>query len=300
MSKKVSAWLALCVLVSGLLILGACAPLKVVNALVPGDSFELRDGIAYGVGNRQILDVYRPVAKPPGPEGWPVVVFFYGGTWNSGERGDYKFVGEALASRGYLALVADYRLYPEVSYPDFLRDCATAVGFALEHSQKWGGDPRKVFVMGHSAGAYNAAMVALDPRQLAAVGHQPSELAGWVGLAGPYDFLPIENRDARPVFHHPDYPAGSQPIDHAGAASPPAFLGAATSDDLVDPRRNTAGLARKLQAAAVPVSQRFYPEVGHVSLVLAFAKPLRWLAPVLDDVDGFLAAPKSAPAPTQP
>ena len=131
-----------------------------------------------------------------------MVVFYYGGSWNRGERAQYRFVGEALASRGILTLVADYRLYPEVRYPDFLRDSAAALSYGLDHAADWGGNPDKVYVMGHSAGAYNAAMMALDPRWLAAHGRSPQQLAGWIGLAGPYDFLPLTNLDAMPVFHH--------------------------------------------------------------------------------------------------
>jgi acetyl esterase/lipase len=118
-----------------------------------------------------------------------------------------------------MTLVADYRLYPEVRYPDFLSDSAQALAYGFEHAAQLGGDPRRVFVMGHSAGGYNAAMLALDARWLKAAGHVPNELAGWIGLAGPYDFYPITNPDAKPVFFHPDYPANSQPI---GFTSPDA------------------------------------------------------------------------------
>jgi acetyl esterase/lipase len=126
--------------------------------------------------------VYAP-RTPASPSGHPVVVFFYGGSWNRGERADYRFVGEALAARGVLTLVADYRLYPEVRYPDFLSDSAQALAFGLREAARLGGDPRGVFVMGHSAGAYNAAMLALDATRLAPTGHSPRELAGWIGLA---------------------------------------------------------------------------------------------------------------------
>jgi len=217
-----------------------------------------------------------------------VVVFFYGGSWNRGERADYKFVGEALASRGVLTLIADYRLYPEVRYPDFLDDCAQALSYGLREAGALGGNPKRVFVMGHSAGAYNAAMLALDARWLERAGQSPKALAGWVGLAGPYDFLPITNPDAKPVFNHPNYPAGSQPLAHADRGSPPAFLGAARTDDLVNPQRNTVGLARKLEAAGVPVSLNLYNRVNHVTLAAAMSWPLRWLAPVLDDVAAFV------------
>ena len=224
-----------------------------------------------------------------------MVVFFYGGSWNSGERRNFAFVGEALASRGILTLLADYRLYPEVRYPDFLHDSAAALAWGLSRAEGLGGNPRRVFVMGHSAGAYNAAMLALDARWLAPTGHTPRELAGFVGLAGPYDFLPIENPDAQPVFFHPNYPPGTQPLDYASAAAPRSFLGAAKADKLVDPQRNTQSLANRLQAAGVPVTVKLYNRVGHVTLIASFGAPLRWLAPVLDDVAAFINAPPGKP-----
>lgn len=265
----------------------ACAPLRVLNALAPAGTHTRTAGVAYGPGPRQRLDVYRPASAAP-PGGWPVVVFFYGGSWNRGERADFAFVGEALAARGLLALVADYRLYPEVRYPDFLRDCAAALAWGLGHAQQLGGNPRRVVVMGHSAGAYNAAMLALDARWLQPTGHAPRELAGFVGLAGPYDFLPMTNPDAQPVFFHPDYPPGTQPLQHAGAGAPPGFLGAARDDSLVNPQRNTLGLGARLKESGVPVTVKLYDRVGHATLIAALAAPLRWLAPVLDDVAGFV------------
>ena len=233
---------------AALLAVAACAPTATLNALAPRGTHSVIEGVAYGPLLRQRLDIYRPVAAAPAG-GFPVVVFFYGGSWNTGERADYRFVGEALASRGVLTLVADYRLYPEVRYPDFLTDSALALRHGLEHAGELGGNPKRVFVMGHSAGGYNAAMLALDARWLRAVGHAPAELAGYIGLAGAYDFLPMTNPDAQPVFFHPNYPAGTQPLEYAGATSPRSFLGAAKTDPLIDPQRNSAGLATRLRAA---------------------------------------------------
>lgn len=276
--------------------LAACSPVTALNALAPGDTHTRTAGVAYGPGPRQQLDVYKPASAAPAG-GWPVVVFFYGGSWNRGERGDYAFVGEALAAKGVLTLVADYRLYPEVRYPEFLRDSAAALAWGLSHAQGLGGNPRRVFVMGHSSGGYNAAMLALDARWLQAAGHRPGELAGFIGLAGPYDFLPIENPDVKPVFFHPDYPPGTQPMQHAAAGAPRSFIGAALDDKLVDPNRNARGLANKLQAAGVPVTLKLYDRVSHATLIGAFGRPLRWLAPVLDDVAAFV---NDAPPATTP
>ena len=267
--------------------LTACAPITVLNSLVARDSYALTPSVAYGNLPRQRLDVYKPTTVAP-PGGYPVAVFFYGGSWNRGERGDYKFVAAALASRGVLTLVADYRLYPVVRYPDFLEDSAKALAYGLEQAAALGGNSRRVFVMGHSAGAYNAAMLAFDARWLHAAGHEPTELAGFIGLAGPYDFLPITNPDAKPVFFHPNYPSRTQVFEHVTAAAPRTFLGAARTDNLVDPQRNTVGLANHLQAVGRPATVQLYSRVNHMTLVAAFAAPLRWMAPVLDDVAAFI------------
>jgi acetyl esterase/lipase len=266
-----------------LALLAGCSPLGVLNSLVPSATHKLSSDISYGPALRHKLDVYTPAqAAPVG--GYPVAVFFYGGSWNRGEKADYKFVGEALASRGILTLVADYRLYPEVRYPDFLSDCALALAYGLEKAASLNGNPKRVFVMGHSAGAYNASMLALDSRWLKAAGRAPSELAGFIGLAGPYDFLPMTNPDTQPVFFHPNY--------YATATAPRTFLGAAKEDSLVNPQRNTVGLHDRLKAAGAPTTLRLYDRVNHVTLVAVLGAPVRWLAPVLDDVVGFVNSVK--------
>ncbi len=266
--------------------LSACSPVGLLNAISPTDSYNKTSAIAYGSDPRQRLDIYVPTAKKAGPT--PVVLFFYGGSWNSGERNDYRFVGEALASKGYVAVIADYRLYPQVRYPDFLKDGAHAFAWVHQHIAVYGGDPEHMFVMGHSAGGYNAAMLALDPRLLAEVNLSASDMRGWIGLAGPYDFLPIENPDVRPVFFHPNSPPDSQPINHVTASAPPALLMAAEKDDLVNPKRNTGGLAKRLREAGVPVSEHYYDNVSHISLVAALSRPLRYKAPALDEIARFI------------
>ncbi len=266
--------------------LGACSALNLVNALVPDGTYTATRNLEYGPDPRNQLDVYQPRDG----DGYPVVVFFHGGSWTSGSRADYKFVGEALASQGILAVIAGFRLYPQVRYPDFLVDCAQAVAWAAREASLYGGDSRRLYVMGHSSGAYNAAMLALDPRWLSSAGLAPTALAGWIGLAGPYDFLPMQDPQSQPVFNHPDYPAGSQPIDYVSKAAPRTFLGAAASDDLVDPERNTKQLAEQLRLVGVPVTLRMYGEANHYTLIGAFARPLRGLEPVLGDVVEFVHA----------
>ncbi|WP_150596124.1 alpha/beta hydrolase [Pseudomonas fluorescens] len=268
-----------------LLALSACSPVKLLNALTPDSTFDKTAGIAYGDDPRQKLDVYVPRHALPDA---PVVVFFYGGSWNSGAREDYNFVGEALASRGIVAVVADYRLYPQVRYPLFLQDGARAVAWTKAHIREFSGNPQRLYLMGHSSGGYNAAMLALDGDLLAAAGMSPKDLRGWIGLAGPYDFLPIENPAVRPVFFWPDSPPQSQPINHVSRGAPPALLIAASEDDLVNPTRNTGGLAHKLRAAGVSVQDFYYSRPNHITLVATLSRPLRGLAPVLDQVVGFI------------
>ncbi len=285
------------VLAAGLAALLAFAAIHAtatLNAIASVNSRRVDAAVPYGPLQRQRLDVYKPSSAAPAG-GFPLVVFFYGGSWNRGERADYQFVGEALASRGVIALLADYRLYPEVRYPDFLSDCALALAYGLREAARLGGDPRRVFVMGHSAGAYNAAMLALDAKRLAPTGHSPDELAGWIGLAGPYDFLPMKNPDTRPVFFHPNYPSGTQPLDYASKQTPRSFLGAAAEDSFVNPQRNTVGLASRLRDAGAAVEMKLYPRVNHLTLVAALAWPMAWLAPVLDDVVDFINADPSSP-----
>lgn len=281
------------VVVGAAALLTACSPLRAIDVVTPRDSHRQTPDVAYGPLERQKLDVYEPLGAPP-RAGWPVVVFFYGGTWVGGDRADYRFVGEALAARGVLALVADYRVYPEAAYPAFLQDSAAAVGFALDQADRWRGDRRRVFVMGHSAGGYNAAMVALDARWLAGSQHRPGELAGWIGLAGAYDFFPLEpSSPARPVFNHPNYPPQGQPVDWTAPGldrAPRAFLAAPAGDKVVSVERSTLQLSRKLRASGVPVETVVYPGIGHALIAGAFARPLRRFAPVLDDTVRWIGA----------
>jgi len=175
-----------------------------------------------------------------------------------------------------------------VRYPAFLEDCAQAVAWAARQAQLYGGDPQRLYVMGHSAGAYNAAMIALDPRWLAAAQLSPKVLRGWIGLAGPYDFLPITNLQTRPVFFYPDTPVDSQPVNHVSAGAPPALLIASSHDDTVNPVRNTGGLEKQLRAAGDSVQEVYFDGTGHATLVGAMSRPLRGRAPVLDTVERFV------------
>lgn len=279
---------AIAALVSG------CSGAQVLDRLVAHDTYHGPTGVPYGPNPRHLLDVYQP-ATGTAPGNAPVVLFFYGGNWTSGERAEYRFVGEALAANGIIAVVADYRLSPNVRYDGFLGDCALALQWTLVNAASLGGDPARVMVMGHSAGAYNAAMLALDPRWLAPLGLTPDRLAGWIGLAGPYDFLPIVDPQVQVAFGWPHTPAYSQPIFYADAKAPRSLLLAARNDKVVDTQRNTVGLANRLRAAGTDVEMRIFDHLSHVTTVAALARPLDWLAPVLSTVVDFVRGdPKPA------
>ncbi len=276
-------------------LLSGCSASGVLDKLVPTDSHRMEPGVAYGPDARHQLDIYRPLQNPVGT-GHPVVLFFYGGSWTTGERAQYRFVGEALARHGVLVLVADYRLSPQARYPAFLQDGALAAQWVFANAARLGGDTARIHLVGHSAGAYNVAMLALDPRWLAPVGLKPAQLAGWVGIAGPYDFLPIGNRDVQVAFEWPNTLPDTQPIAHVSAAAPRSLLLAANSDSLVNPQRNTVGLAQRLQDAGANTRVMLFDRVNHVTVLASLASPLNWLAPVLPEVLGFVKeSPQKAP-----
>lgn len=277
-------------------VLSACSPVNVLNRLVPSSTYDFEGDVGYGAAARQRLDVYRPLSTARAATGArPLVVFFYGGTWTTGERASFKFVGEALASRGAVVVIPDYGRSPAFRYPVFVQDSALAVKWALDNAERLGADPKQVYVMGHSSGGYNAAMVALDARWLGAVGANPGQLAGWIGLAGPYDFLPIENPDAQVAFNWPDTPADSQPLAHVSAAAPRTLLMAARNDKLVNPVRNTGQMTTRLRTAGVDVQSREFDDLNHITLIGAVAKPLQWLGgPVLPPLVEFLGLSTAA------
>lgn len=267
--------------------LAGCSALDVLNAVSKSGESVPTLGLAYGDHPRQKLDVYRPVRPMAGPP--RAVVFFYGGSWQEGDRTDYAFVGQALAAMGAVAMVVDYRLYPEVCYPGFLLDCAAATAFAQRWLAQHGYEGARLFVAGHSAGAYNAAMLATDSRWLASQGLGIDSLSGWIGMAGPYNFLPIQVPDLLPVFNHPHETQDSQPLFHVGPHwVPRTLLLTGEHDAYVDVRRNTLSLADRLMQYRHPVELKIYPRLDHKTLIAALAPPLQFLGPVLSDVADFV------------
>ncbi len=263
----------------------ACAPLKAFNTLTPHDGGvrKIVSSAAYGEGPRHTLDVYAPTNAPKNA---PVIVFFYGGAWNSGAKADYSFAADALASCGFVVAMPDYRLVPEVRYPDFLYDGAAAIGWVRNNIARYDGDPNRMILAGHSAGAYIAIMLALNRDYLAKAGVPDAAIKGAAGISGPYDFYPFDVKASTEAFGQAPDPQATQPVTYARADAPPLLLVYGDKDTTVKPR-NTISLAAKLTALGAPVEAKAYPGVDHVTPMLAMSIPFRGKAPVREDVCAF-------------
>ncbi|ODT73520.1 MAG: alpha/beta hydrolase [Pelagibacterium sp. SCN 64-44] len=253
-----------------------------VAAAMDGGTAKVGDGVAYADGTRHRLDVYAPEQRGAAA---PVVFFIYGGGWSRGERSDYQFVGRALAARGFVTVIADYRLVPEVRYPAFLEDSAQALRWVQDNIANYGGDPSRLFLAGHSAGAYNAVMLALDPSFLQDYG-VTIPIRAVAALSGPYDFYPFEYNEVREAFGEAPNPEGTQPINLITANAPPMYLATGTSDPIVR-MQNTERFADRLRAQGVWVTTQYYEGFGHMEPVIAMGALWRWRMPVLDDMVGF-------------
>jgi acetyl esterase/lipase len=262
-----------------------CSPIAAVNALVPKSGYGVVEAVPYGNGPRHKLDLYIPTDAAAAP----VVVFFYGGGWKSGVREDYRFAAEAFASAGFLTVVPDYRLHPEVSFPAFVEDGAAAIAWVTRNIAAHGGDSGRIYLVGHSAGAHIAALLALDGRFLAAEGVDRQAIRGAVGMAGPYDFLPIREKYWGIFGADPRHWPETQPIHFVDGREPPMFLLAGESDTTVDPG-NVRRLATRIRATGGTVDTKLYPNIGHVFLVGMLAAPLSGAASVRADVIAWLKA----------
>ena len=267
--------------------LEGCARLGYFAANAPAifGSYRRHVNIAYGPGPQHRLDVYVPQRAAASLR--PVVVFWHGGRWREGDKADYRFIGAALAACGYVAMVANYRHYPQVKMPGFMDDAARAAMWAEAHASEFGGAPERLYLMGHSAGAHLAALLTLDPRYFAASGRAAPRIAGVIGLSGPYDFLPLIEADVQDMFGpQPLYPQ-SQPVNFVRADAPPMLLIHGLKDDTVRPK-NSINLAAALGAVGAPVTLKLYPNRSHSDTVAALTTLLRGRAPTLADIKHFV------------
>ena len=265
----------------------ACSPLGALNGanrLTPGDGGVKRivAGAAFGSDARQRLDGWAP---EDASAKLPVIVFFYGGSWKSGDRDGYGFAARALAARGFVVVVPDYRLVPQVRWPAFVEDGAAALKWVAANIANHGGDPARIGVIGHSAGAHIALLLSLDRRWGVA-----DHIKAAVGLAGPYDFRPFEPGGAAEAAlgNAPDL-ADTQPIHFARPDAPPLLLLHGDADETVKPR-NSLALAKAITDQGGRATAKLYPGIGHIGILLALSKPFRGKAPVLVDASNFLLA----------
>ena len=258
----------------------------VVNATSGDRDLDVHADVVFDPAHHLAMDIYAP----KGARDLPVVVFFYGGSWQDGKRQWYRWMGETLARHGLVAAIPDYRKYPQVRMQGFVTDAAHAVAWVHAHARDYGGDPDVLFLMGHSAGAQIAALLATDGSWLRRVGMQSRQLAGFIGLAGPYDFLPL----TEPVFigmfgSTQQEQARSQPINFVDGDEPPMLLLQGTDDHIVQPK-NALALAQQMRVQHEPIELRLYPRIGHVRLLLSFSRFLRHSSPALRDTLAFIRA----------
>ena len=245
---------------------------------------ETKLAIAFGDDERQRLDVYSPAEKGV----HPVLVFFHGGSWYHGEREGYAFLGRAFASRGYVTVIADYRKFPDVKFPAFVEDTADAVAWTHGNIAKHGGDPERIFLMGHSAGAHLSMLATLDPQWLARKKLDSSIVKGVIGLAGPFDFLPFE-KDGSADKAMGDWPREkeTQPITYARGDAPPLLLLQGSNDDLVG-AHNSENLKAAMVKAGGKADYKLYKDVDHYEIIMAVARPFRDKATVIEDSVAFM------------
>ena len=273
----------LLLMVAGVAQLCGCSGVQILDFVTPSKGYIAHKDIAYGTHARQKLDVYVP--EKPDPAGG-VILFFYGGSWQKGSKDMYRFVAQNFASRGYVTVIADYRLYPEVYYPAFVEDGAQAVSWVHQHIGAYGGRSDNLFLAGHSAGAYIAVMLSLNESFLRAQGGDISWVRGTMGVAGPYDFLPFTDPNIQSIFSQTE-DVKTQPITYANRSAPPLLLMSGDADEDVGVK-NTEHLTAKLRGLGAPVTEKIYPGVGHIDIVLALASGFDHKAPTLSDMLAFI------------
>jgi acetyl esterase/lipase len=261
--------------------------LDIINSLTPGDGGveQVAAGQVFSDKTGLKLDVWAPAGDVKASK--PVLIFFYGGGWAHGERAHYGFAAKAFAAKGFVVVIPDYRKVPDVRFPAFVEDSAEAVKWVRDNIASYGGDPARITLSGHSAGAYNAVMLTVDRRYLRAVGVDPAIIRATVGMSGPYDFYPFDSRRSIDAMYGWPRPMETQPIAFADKGTPPIMVMTGTADDTVKPR-NAILMAKRLDKLDRTVVFKAYEGLSHEDVVMALSKPFRGKAPVLDDAAAFL------------
>ncbi|MDO3384907.1 alpha/beta hydrolase [Gilvimarinus sp. SDUM040013] len=273
-------------IITGLATLSACSSTDVLNTLNRAEHYRTHTSLTYGQQPRQTLDVYQP-RQPDATSASCLVVFVYGGGWDSGRKEQYGFVGAQLAKRGHTVVIPDYRLYPDVAYPTFVEDVSLAIASEKVSELR---NERPLILIGHSAGAMIAGLISYDDRYLRSQGLDKSVIDGYISLAGPHDyFLPSDKPRWVSIFGEAaDQQRSALTVEHIHANNPRTLILHGADDDTVTPN-SAHSLQRKLAAVNVSATKKIYSGVGHVRIMAAMAWPLHFLAPTLQDIDTELA-----------
>lgn len=223
---------------------------------------------------RHRLDVYAPKGKAAVPR--PVVVFIHGGSWNSGSKNFYSFIGRRLAKQGVVAVIINYRLAPQVRVPQMADDCARAVAWTATHIQDYGGDPQRLFVMGHSAGGGLAALLTANDALFRRWGLPRNPLKGAI-LDDPagldmYDYLqkmqyPNDEQYLVPFSQDPAVWKQTSALYHLAAHTPPFILliGGETYPSISS---SSARFRERLRALGHTPRYTVLPGKQHIPMVL--------------------------------
>ena len=257
-------FILLCIFLSA-----GCSPFKVADVLSPYSGYEVITNVPYGTLERQKLDIYTPTKKQKSSD---IIIFIYGGSWKSGEKSNYRFIAQPFTNAGFITIVPNYRLYPEVRFPEFNKDVAKAVAWVHRNLSNSTG-PKNIVLVGHSAGAHIAALISLDPKYLEVEGLSPSIIKTWVSLAGPLAFNPLKTRSTRPIFETvKDDIKQAQPINFSRKNSRPAVLFHGKKDTTVY-EKNAILTAQALKKNDNRVIQKSFAGIGHIGLLLSIARP---------------------------
>jgi acetyl esterase/lipase len=274
----------------------ACSSVQyfIANAPTTFGAYDRKTNLEFGADKRLRLDVYQPRGQHADR---PIVVFWYGGSWLRGDRSQYRFVGAALAERGFVTVLPDYRLFPQVRFPAFVDDGARAVAWVQQHAHEFGGDPNRIVLMGHSAGAHMASYLAFNHDYLKRAGARPESVVGLVGLSGPYVLNP-NSRVLHEIFASPYTIKDWQPARFVDAGAPPTLLVHGSSDGVVSVEQ-TRALSEALRRNNVHVETEILDGRGHADTVAAFSLILRYRAPVLDETVKFIETVTSQTGPSR-
>jgi len=308
LGKKVNRQMAATLLIIGGVIFGVAVwffrdtisyYIKLYNAKQIGDRYYaeykfINKNIKFGASEAK-LDVYRP----ENGDGYPVLIFVHGGSWNSGEKELYAPVAQKFVPHGMVVVIPDYTLHPKVTYRAQTDEMAATIAWTIENISQFGGDPKRIIVSGHSAGAQLTALALSDPQWLKAWNHSASEVCGYIGVSSPFDInaqMTFERSKGNESKLLPAVFEGERNFANASATTylqlgfPPALIIHGDSDTTV-PFSISQTFNDKLVSLGGRSEFRLYEKTTHVGILFdALAQdPAR----LVTDMSGFVKNCKS-------